>query len=725
MALQPTRRWERRPGDADFMVLRVGLGVVPLDQPVTVQVDANDPLVAYDPVCLAAAQEIAETYAEVGEQPLCLPLEGAAVCVIGTTERARGIARALLAQLAWSHSPAEVAVLACSADRDGAWDWLKWLPHSLSGHQRDGPLPARLITSTPTQALQLLTAEFAEGGVDPMSVSRRTVLVVDQLPEGPQAAAELAALAGAAKAVGAAQIHLLRDRRTEPERVDIRLLVDHFGARGEHRNGPPAKGFSEPGSHSAPDLVEFGTDHSSPCRFDDLDEVGVLLMAKSFAPLRPGAERPAPDGFDRRQTDPLRFGDVAEIDPAACWRRRPAGDVLRVPIGAAVDGGALMLDLKESAEGGMGPHGLIIGATGSGKSELLRTLVTALTISHPPELLTLLLADFKGGATFSGLARLPHVAGMITNLEADLSLVDRFRDALGGEVQRRQEVLAAAGKLTSLEPYLELRLRRPELEAMPHLLVIVDEFSELLGARPDLADLFVTIGRIGRSMGIHLLLATQRLDTGRIRGLESHLSYRICLRTFSESESREAIGTPDAYHLPAEPGWGYLRAESPEPRLFRGLTVSRPYRPPRPVPAAATRILPFGAHNGIAARIAALQENHRPHTSSDRSGARTVSSAVDAGSSAELRGRTVIEVAVDRLTTLGPLLPQGRQARRVWLDPLPRRLTLASLLRRNECDPNDDDPASSSGPGVPDAGVGQPGGWSRHGNPAGSPRRSD
>src|SRR5262249_56860698 len=100
------------------------------------------------------------------------------------------------------------------------------------------------------------------------------------------------------------------------------------------------------------------------------------------------------------------------------------------------------------------------------------------------------------------------------------------------------------------------------LEPLPHLLVIVDEFSELLTAKPDFAELFVAIGRIGRSIGVHQLLASQKLETGKIRGLESHLSYRISLRTFSETESRDAIGVPDAYHLPPEPGSGYLKVDT-------------------------------------------------------------------------------------------------------------------------------------------------------------------
>ena len=661
MAGQPSRRWERRPGDTDFLVLRVGLGEVPLDRPATLLVDADDPLTMHDPVCLAAAQGLAATYAVLADQPICLPLDGAVLSVIGSADRGRGVVRALLAQLIWAHSPREVAVVVCGIDEPGDWEWLKWLPHNLSAHQRDGPLMARLIASTAAQALDLVTGEISDAVANPMGVARRTVVVIDQLTDRSGSTEGIAALTSAARAIGASQIHLLRDRDKEPDRVDIRIsAADAVGADARDDVG-------------ARDLVEFGTARRSWCRLDELDVGGALLLAKAFAPFRADEDDRQQPGSGQQLADPLRFGDVGAIDPALSWRRRAAGDLLRVPIGTTIDGTALVLDLKESARGGMGPHGLVVGATGSGKSELLRTLVTALAIAHPPQTLSLLLADFKGGATFSGLARLPHVAGMITNLEADLSLVDRFRDALGGEVQRRQEMLAAAGKLVSLESYLELRRRRPELEAMPHLLVIVDEFSELLGARPDLADLFVTIGRIGRSIGIHLLLATQRLDTGRIRGLESHLSYRICLRTFSESESREAIGSPDAYHLPAEPGWGYLRADSPQQHLFRAVTVSRPYRPVEPNPiSAGTPILPFGGFNGTAARITTLHLDQLVPTPTRLRGGTT-------GTAERRRDRTVLDIAVARLTTLFPHSPMGEPARRIWLDPLPRRLTLADL----------------------------------------------
>ena len=272
----------------------------------------------------------------------------------------------------------------------------------------------------------------------------------------------------------------------------------------------------------------------------------------------------------------LGIADVARVDRAQTWRPRPQRDHLRVPIGVDDDGEPVALDLKESAFDGMGPHGLVVGATGSGKSELLRTLVLALVTTHPPEALSLVLVDFKGGATFAGMAGLPHVAGVITNLADDLALVDRMRDALYGEQRRRQELLKQAGNLASAEDYNRRRSAGEPLPPLPSLLVVVDEFAELLTSKPEFSELFVTVGRLGRSLGIHLLLASQRLDEGRLRGLESHLRYRICLRTFSPSDSRTVLGADDAYNLPAEPGGGYLKVDATVFQRFKAAWVSAP-----------------------------------------------------------------------------------------------------------------------------------------------------
>ena len=213
-----------------------------------------------------------------------------------------------------------------------------------------------------------------------------------------------------------------------------------------------------------------------------------------------------------------------------------------------------MLDLKEAAQEGMGPHGLCVGATGSGKSELLRTLVLGLAVTHSSETLNFVLADFKGGATFTGMSQMPHVAAVITNLADDLTLVDRMGDSIRGELQRRQETAARRRATTRTSTTTRRRGRRVlRWSRWPRWSWCIDEFCELLTAKPDFIDMFIQIGRIGRSLGVHLLLASQRLEEGKLRGLDTYLSYRIGLRTFSAAESRTAIGVPDAYHLPNGP----------------------------------------------------------------------------------------------------------------------------------------------------------------------------
>ena len=156
----------------------------------------------------------------------------------------------------------------------------------------------------------------------------------------------------------------------------------------------------------------------------------------------------------------MSLDDPASIDPGRQWRARQNRQCLRVPIGVSERGDPVELDLKESAENGMGPHGLCIGATGSGKSEFLRTLVLGLIATHSPNALNLVLIDFKGGATFLGLEEAPHVAAIITNLAEELAMVDRMKDALAGEMNRRQELLRAAGNFANVSDYEKARLRR-------------------------------------------------------------------------------------------------------------------------------------------------------------------------------------------------------------------------------------------------------------------------
>ncbi|OBA73069.1 type VII secretion protein EccC [Mycobacterium sp. 1554424.7] len=337
--------------------------------------------------------------------------------------------------------------------------------------------------------------------------------------------------------------------------------------------------------------------------------------------------------------------ETTDADPNALWRSQCHRDRLCMHIGTTPDGTPLHLDIKEAAEHGMGPHGLCVGATGSGKSELLRTIALGLVAQNSPEVLNLLLIDFKGGATFLELARAPHVAAVVTNLADEAPLVARMRDALAGELDRRQRLLRRA-RCASVTAYRRARGAGGQKTALPTLVIIVDEFSELLSQHPEFAEMFVAIGRLGRSLGMHLLLASQRLEEGRLRGLEAHLSYRICLKTLSAAESRAALGTLDAYQLPNAPGAGYLRVGSDEPIRFQAAFVSGPLPVDTPAGEPAVRVFSTRAAGAVT----------RP----------------DAGSSP---ARTVLQAVLDRLAGQGP------PAHRVWLPPLEAAPEPEALLR--------------------------------------------
>ncbi|MEC9051459.1 MAG: type VII secretion protein EccCa, partial [Actinomycetota bacterium] len=355
----------------------------------------------------------------------------------------------------------------------------------------------------------------------------------------------------------------------------------------------------------------------------------------------------------------LGLGDVHAFDADAAWRPRPARDRLRVPIGVGEGGLPAHLDLKESAQQGMGPHGLVIGATGSGKSEFLRTLVLGLAMTHSPEQLNMVLVDFKGGATFAGMSDMPHVSAVITNLSQELTLVDRMQDALSGEMVRRQELLREAGNFASVRDYEKARAAGEDLAPLPSLFVVVDEFSEMLSAKPEFIDLFVAIGRLGRSLGIHLLLASQRLEEGRLRGLESHLSYRVGLRTFSAQESRAVLGVPDAYELPAVPGLGYLKPDPTTMQRFKAAYVSGPPSGRAPVPrdegGHVRGILPF--------TVASVRPLEREPDVTPEPVAPQPTSDV-----------SLLDLAVRRMAGRGPA------AHQVWLPPLEEPDTLDGLF---------------------------------------------
>ena len=630
LAEERTRVWERSADAADFLSVRLGTS----DQPLCITLEAPElpPLAQLDPVAASAAHRFMVTHEVQRGLPHTVSLAHYSwVEVVGEEDQVRQSARAMLMQLAAHHSPDDlrIAVLTDPASL-AEWQWTKWLPHTASPRVTDEFGPARMIATNFAELEPLLPADIIERPrfkrgtasdaahlvvlVDNVTISANNPIFVE---EGVQS-------------VTIIELPANWDELEDPQRLRCAFVAT--GAGLAKNLGTRAADLEIVQLNAASVLVTS----------DTISIVEAEATARRLAPLYGAAG--VEDGDDEKATsselvDILGVGDIREIDFDRTWQPRLRRDRLRVPIGLTPDGVPISLDLKESAEQGMGPHGVMIGATGSGKSEVLRTLVLALAITHSPDQLNFVLVDFKGGATFAGMAGMPHVSAIITNLGEELTLVDRMQEALAGEMTRRQELLRAAGNFANVTDYEKARLGgRSDLAPLPALVIVADEFSELLAAKPEFVDTFVNIGRLGRSLHVHLLLASQRLEEGKLRGLDSHLSYRIGLRTFSAAESRAVLGVPDAYDLPSSPGVGYLKPGTTSLIQFRAAYVSGP---PKPRLAIAS-----GEPNNDAAEK-----------------------------------RSTFDIAVERMRGRGP------QAHAVWLEPLVTAPTFDQLMPDLAVDP--------------------------------------
>jgi len=639
-----SRVWERTSDDDSHLHVRYGTSSQPLALELVPPESAA--IEQLDPVGASALHRLLSVHRVQPDLPAAIDLAAfSRIEVIGLAEPARSLARAMVCSAATFHAPDQLIVAVLCDDESAAeWEWLKWLPHAQSPRENDAIGPSRLVTTSIDDLSAMLPADVVDRprfGADQALPAPHVLLVVDggRLPPGNHLMPD--------EGVHGVTVLDLPHRWDElSDTTRLRLMIEEE-LRHDGQAMVTALRVREEPIRSTADQMDPATAEACARR---LSPLGVV-----DGPVREDALASTPD-----LTDLIGVGDVRGYDVDEAWRARPARDQLRVPIGVGPAGSPVYLDIKESAQQGMGPHGLVIGATGSGKSELLRTLVLGLAMTHSSETLNMVLVDFKGGATFAGLSELPHVAAVITNLEDELTLVDRMQDALSGEMVRRQELLRRAGNYASVRDYEKARLGGAALEPLPSLFIVVDEFSEMLSAKPEFIDLFVAIGRLGRSLGLHLLLASQRLEEGRLRGLESHLSYRIGLRTFSGAESRAVLGVPDAYELPSVPGLGYLKADGAMQR-FKAAYVSGP-PPHRSATRAdsgtqATRILPFTVGHVLAPVVLEEDGTTRPAP------APVVQDA-----------RSVLDLAVDRMENRGP------QAHQVWLPPLDEPETLDELM---------------------------------------------
>ena len=546
-----SRLWSRRCGPADVLWTTVGRGTCRWAPPIAP--DARGRLHADLVVALDRCERLDDVAVPLGLEP------SSVVAFHGSVQITAALCRSVIVQLAATYGPADWELQVITND-PGRWNWVRWLPQT---HDRRG-----LVDAADGAALAD-ALERIDGDSDPTG-ARRSVIVID-------APALLSTRTGPVR------------RRLERGDVSCIALVESDAS-------VPAivDRVLDVGDTGRARWIE--TDESAWAPLDREIVIAGVSMRTAEAAARRLAPLVDPEDHDDDGVGPTRVS-LAELEPVADdaatmiarrWMLAGRDPAPLARLGRSVDG-IVDIDLVRD-----GPHGLVAGTTGSGKSELLRTLVVSLGAHAGPDHVTMILVDYKGGSTFDACARLPHTVGVVTDL--DDGLAERVLVSLDAEVRRRERLLRAA-RVDDLTAY-----RRTVDEPLPRLVVVIDEFASLAKELPDFLGALVSIAQRGRSLGIHLLLATQRPAGVVTDDIRANTNLRIALRLQDRADADDVVGSgaPACFPVGA-PGRAALRLGPNELVVFQTATTSGPL----PVRAGRLRVehidaAPTGGSSGAA-----------------------------------------------------------------------------------------------------------------------------
>lgn len=546
--------WTHRPESSAFLTVRLGLA----DLPSRCHVRLTNTEAA-DATHVAQLNELQLRFADISEVPLVADLrECGAMGICGPRAVVEGVARGIVMQLAGLHSPAEMTITAFgSAQSRASWEWLEWLPHTGSPHS---PITGNHLTDS-LNGGRLLLARLEELIEQRLSLGSsadrfRFTEIGNGNNHDPRAPSVLPA------------VIVLVDDTSPVDRSRLIQLAEQGAAVGIHVVWIAAQVNSLPAACRAFLIVEGNSrgatagqvrrgQHSFPVSYDSIDIAEARQVALLLAPVVDIGSVTKDDTDLPRSVSFLEMAGVRlACDPGVIAQQWISNDVGHTRLGAmqptakrmpglsALVGAAgsdqMYLDLREH-----GPHALVGGTTGAGKSELLQTWITAMAAAHSPERVNFLLVDYKGGTAFADCVELPHTVGLVTDLSP--YLVRRALVSLGAEIRRREHLLNTkrAKDLVSLE-------QTGDPDAPPALVIIVDEFAALASEVPEFVDGVIDVAQRGRSLGLHLVLATQR-PAGIIKdNLRANTNLRIALRLNDVDDSLDIVGDPMAAFFPPE-----------------------------------------------------------------------------------------------------------------------------------------------------------------------------
>lgn len=546
--------WNRTPQDEDFLDMRVGIG----SSPFGVTIETRQKQLTLEPDLLAEEPyRLADEYHTLSNVPVTVSLGKNVVAgLIGPRSYGIGTILSFLIQLATHHSYTEVKLIVLYPPNEAdQWEGLKWLPHVW-----DDDFKVRFMAKDKRAAHQLL-AQFNDILKERERKAKEYYDGILHMPHYVFVLADMTLLENEAimsflsKAnpnMGYSSIFLSGRVETLPR--DCKTIIEVDAKLGRFIKDP----VHDENEVFTPDQVSSHT---------------IEKFARIMSPIRLKQTTASTD-IPKKITflEMYQVKAVEELNIAKRWSKSETFSSLAVPLGVGMGGEILYFNLHEKAHG---PHGLVAGTTGSGKSEILQSLVLSLAINFHPHDLAFVVIDYKGGGMADLFNNLPHLIGTITNLDGNR--VMRALIAIESEMKRRQELFRQYG-VNHIDAYQKMYKKGSCDQPLPHLIMLFDEFAELKVDQPEFMAQVISAARIGRTLGIHLILATQKPSGVVDEQIWSNSSFKLCLKVKTTQDSMEVLKTPEAADI-KYPGRTYLQVGNNELfELFQSAWSGAEYR---------------------------------------------------------------------------------------------------------------------------------------------------
>ncbi|WP_229521540.1 type VII secretion protein EssC [Paenibacillus monticola] len=629
--------WERTAIEDDFLNIRLGIGIQPIALLPTFSAKAK--AIDDENLLEEIASKICEEMYFVKDIPVYIPLRNVnTLGIFGKRQEVRDFINATMVHLTTHHGYDDVRVICVMPPEElKHWEWLKWLPHSWN---KDRSLRCLATNSYEASKLadELLPElrkreESSKNSYGLQSLHTPHYIFLVFAPELWENTDMMKYLLSNNLGSGITSVFM-------SEKIDVALPLNcQVILEIKDSQGMVRKDINHQLGHLADYFAA-----------DSLDEIHSEFFARSIAPLR------IKEGQNNSYIPPmvtfLESFDVQSIDELsvlARWSKNQANRTLSIPLGLGAGGKLLLFDMHEKS---YGPHGLVAGTTGSGKSELLQSLLLGLAVDYHPHEVAFVLIDYKGGGMANAFQGLPHLVGTITNLGGNQ--INRALASIKSELLRRQRLFSEAG-VTSIDNYIVLYRNKEAKLPLPHLIIVVDEFAELKSDQPEFMKELVSAARVGRSLGIHLILATQKPSGVVDDQIWSNSRFKLCLKVQTPSDSQEMLKRHEAAEI-KEKGRGFLQVGNNEIfTLFQSSWSGAPYH------AGSSN-----EEDTLQIEVVALDGEHRALIPKERK-------------SDDTAVLSQLQAVVDHIAALSHEQSIG-EAFQLWLPPLPENLALEEVL---------------------------------------------